>query len=130
MCLCKVNGHGYDAPVDQEAYNACIAEEKAKHTQKTPEVKQAELEEKVKNLEEKTETVAEKVETVVEKVEKVVEKKMTQEEAQAYAELKEKAAIIDGLFEAIKKPAVSPKKLPSCPNCRLTDTGFSITPAC
>ena len=102
LCLCKVNGHGYDAPVDQEAYNACIAEEKAKHTQKTPEVKQAELEEKVKNLEEKTETVAEKVETVVEKVEKVVEKKMTQEEAQAYAELKEKSAIIDGLFEAIK----------------------------
>ena len=70
--------------------------------QKTPEVKQAELEEKVKNLEEKTETVAERVETVVEKVEKVVEKKMTQEEAQAYAGLKEKSAVIDGLFEAIK----------------------------
>ena len=70
--------------------------------QKTPELKQAELEEKVKNLEEKTETVAERVETVVEKVEKVVEKKMTQEEAQAYSELKEKSAVIDGLFEAIK----------------------------
>jgi len=35
-------------------------------------------------------------------VEKVVEKKMTQEEAQAYAELKEKSAVIDGLFEVIK----------------------------
>ena len=102
LCLCKVNGQNRNKPINQETYNSCIAEEKAKRMQKTPEVKQAELEEKVKNLEEKTEIVAERVETVVEKVEKVVEKKMTQEEAQAYAELKEKSAVIDGLFEAIK----------------------------
>ena len=82
LCLCKVNGQNRNTPVDQEAYNSCIAEEKAKRTQKTPEEKQAE--------------------TVVEKVEKVVEKKMTQEEAQAYAELKEKSAVIDGLFEVIE----------------------------
>ena len=108
-CICRAKGGNRNKPINQETYNSCIAEEKAKRTQKTPEVKQAELEEKVKNLEEKTETVVEKVETVVEKVEtvvekveKVVEKKMTQEEAQAYAELKEKSAVIDGLFEAIK----------------------------
>ena len=101
-CICRAKGGNRNKPINQETYNSCIAEEKAKRTQKTPEVKQAELEEKVKNLEEKTETVAEKVATVVEKVEKVVEKKMTQEEAQAYAELKEKSAVIDGLFEAIK----------------------------
>lgn len=101
-CICRAKGGNRNKPINQETYNSCIAEEKAKRTQKTPEVKQAELEEKVKNLEEKTETVAERVETVVEKVEKVVEKKMTQEEAQAYAELKEKSAVIDGLFEAIK----------------------------
>jgi len=101
-CICRAKGGNRNKPINQETYNSCIAEEKAKRMQKTPEVKQAELEEKVKNLEEKTETVAERVETVVEKVEKVVEKKMTQEEAQAYAELKEKSAVIDGLFEAIK----------------------------
>lgn len=101
-CICKAKGGNRNKPINQETYNSCIAEEKAKRTQKTPEVKQAELEEKVKNLEEKTETVVEKVETVVEKVEKVIEKKMTQEEAQAYAGLKEKSAVIDGLFEAIK----------------------------
>lgn len=101
-CICRAKGGNRNKPINQETYNSCIAEEKAKRTQKTPEVKQAELEEKVKNLEEKTETVVEKVETVVEKVEKVIEKKMTQEEAQAYAELKEKSAVIDGLFEVIK----------------------------
>ena len=59
--------------------------------------KQAVLEEKIRKLEEKA--TEEKVETVVEKT---VEKKMTQEEAEAFAGLKEKETIIDSLVPIIK----------------------------
>lgn len=61
--------------------------------------KQAVLEEKIRKLEEKAKATEEKVETVVEKT---VEKKMTQEEAEAFAGLKEKAKTIESLVPIIK----------------------------
>lgn len=103
-CRCKAQDFDRANPIDQGIYESCMAEVNVKKNEEEnkkveAEHKQAVLEEKIRKLEEKAKATEEKVETVVEKT---VEKKMTQEEAEAFAGLKEKATIIESLVPIIK----------------------------
>ena len=103
-CRCKAQDFDRANPIDQGIYESCMAEVNVKKNEEEnkkveAEHKQAVLEEKIRKLEEKAKATEEKVETVAEKT---VEKKMTQEEAEAFAGLKEKATIIESLVPIIK----------------------------
>lgn len=103
-CSCKAQDFKPENPIDQGIYQSCMAEVNVKKNEEEnkkaeAEHKQAVLEEKIRKLEEKAKTTEEKVEAVVEKT---VEKKMTQEEAEAFAGLKEKATTIESLVPIIK----------------------------